>query len=97
MILNDKELEKLEYLIGFVNTVAELVCDPEEMMDPNTEDSTVFNIGYWNDINGNLTLETIDGSDKVKDFKANLSDLITEIKNCSKVNFLDKWKELQEN
>lgn len=93
MNISDKEFEKIEYLLGFVNSVAEMVCSPEEMLDPNTGDSTVFTIGCSTDDN-NLTLSTLE-SDSVEDFKEIISDLADEIKSVLRVNYSDDWEELR--
>lgn len=95
MILSDKELEKLDYLIGFVNTVAEIVCDPEEMLDPNTGDSTVFAVGYSVDNEDAIELSTLE-DDTVEDFRENLAALESEIKAVVRKDFYKQWQELQE-
>ena len=95
MILSDKELEKLDYLIGFVNTVAEIICDPEEMLDPNTGDSTVFTVGYSVDNEDAIELSTLDG-ETVEDFRENLAALESEIKAVVRKDFSKEWRELQE-
>ena len=92
--LSKKDFEKFEYLVGFANTVAEIVCDPEEMLDPNTGDTTVFSVGYSVDNSNVIELSTLE-SDTVKDFRENFADLETEIKNNANVDFSKKWKELQ--
>lgn len=95
MYISDKVFEKIEYLLGFVNTVAEIVCNPEETLDPNTNDSTIFAIGCSIGNDDTLELSTLE-SDEVEDFRANLADLETEIKSVVRVNFSKKWQELQE-
>ena len=95
MILSDEDFEKFEYLVGFLNTVAEIVSNPEEMLDPNTGDSTVFSIGYSVDNNDTVELSTIDGSVEVEDFRENLAALETEIKLAVRKDFSKQWRELQ--
>lgn len=95
MYISDEDFEKIEYLVGFVNTVAEIVCDPEEMLDPNTGDSTVFSIGYSVGNDDTVELSTLE-SDTVEDFKDNLADLETEIKSLVRVDYSEQWKEIQE-
>lgn len=93
MYISDKDFEKIEYLLGFVNTVAEIVCDPEEMLDPNTGDSTVFTIGCTVE-DDTVELSTLE-SNEVEDFRANLADLETEIKSLVRVDYSEQWKEIQ--
>lgn len=95
MYISDKDFEKIEYLLGFVNTVAEIVCDPEEMLDPNTGDSTVYSIGLSVDSNDNVEFCTIDGSEEPEDFRDTLSGLEDEIISASRVDFSKKWAELR--
>lgn len=94
MYISDKDFEKIEYLLGFVNTVAEIVYNPEEMLDPNTGDSTVYSIGCSID-DDNLELSTIDGSNEIEDFRDTLSGLEGEIKSVSRADFSKQWAELR--
>jgi len=95
MYLSDEEFEKIEYLVGFVNTVAEIVSDPEEYLDPNTGDSTVFSVGYSVDNEDAIELSTLDG-ETVEDFRENLAALEGEIKAVVRKDFSKQWQELQE-
>ena len=94
MYISDEDFEKFEYLVGFVNTVAEIVCDPEEMMDPNTGDSTVFSVGYSVGNDDTIELSTIE-SDTVDDFRENLAALESEIKSVVRKDFSKEWHEIQ--
>ena len=94
MYISDKEFRKIEYLVGFVNTVAEIVCDPDEFQDPNAKDSTVFTIGYSIE-NDSVEFSTLE-SDTLGDFRLNLKDLETEIKNAVKTDFSNKWLRIAE-
>lgn len=95
MHISDEDFEKIEYLVGFVNTVAEIVCNPEEMLDPNTGDSTVFSVGYSVDNEDAIELSTLDG-ETVEDFRENLAALESEIKAVVRKDFSKQWQELQE-
>lgn len=94
MYISDKDFEKIEYLVGFVNTIAEIVCDPEEYLDPNTGDSTVFSIGYSVE-DDKVEFSTLE-SDEVEDFRENLVDLETEIKSAVRVDFYKNWLRIAE-
>ena len=94
MYISDEDFKKFEYLVGFVNTVAEIVCDPEEMMDPNTGDSTVFSVGYSVGNDDTVELSTLE-SDTVDDFRENLAALEGEIKSVVRKDFSKQWKEIQ--
>ena len=96
MYISDKDFEKFEYLVGFINAVAEIVCNPEESLDPNTGDSTVYAIGYSVGNDDSVELSTIDGSKEVENFRENLSALESEIKSVVRKDFSEQWKELQE-
>ena len=95
MYISDKDFEKFEYLVGFVNSVAEIVSDPEEMMDPNTGDSTVFAIGYSVGNDDTVELSTLE-DDTVEDFRENLAALESEIKAVVRKDFSKQWQEIQE-
>lgn len=94
MYISDKDFRKIEYLVGFVNTVAEIVCDPDEFQDPNAKDSTVFTIGYYVG-NDSVEFSTLE-SDTLGNFRLNLKDLETEIKNAVKTDFSNKWLRIAE-
>ena len=94
MYISDKDFRKIEYLVGFVNTVAEIVCDPDEFQDPNAKDSTVFTIGYSVE-NDSVEFSTLE-SDTLGNFRLNLKDLETEIKNAVKTDFSNKWLRIAE-
>lgn len=93
MYISDKDYEKIEYLLGFVNSVAEMVCSPEEMLDPNTGDSTVFAIGCSDD-DDTLELSTLESSE-AEDFRENLLALEKEIKAALTVDYSKQWEELR--
>jgi endo-alpha-1,4-polygalactosaminidase (GH114 family) len=93
MYISNKDYEKIEYLLGFVNSVAEVVCNPEEMLDPNTGDSTVFAIGCSVD-DDTLELSTLE-SDDAEDFRENLLALEKEIKPVLTVDYSKQWEELR--
>lgn len=94
MYISDKDFKKLEYLVGFVNTIAEIVCDPDEFLDPNTGDTSVFAIGYSVE-DDNIEISTLE-SEEVQDFADNLADLETEVKSAAKLDFSGKWLRIVE-
>lgn len=93
MYISDEQFERIEYLLGFVNTIAEIVSDPEEFMDPNCKTSTVFAIGCT-ETGDSLEFGTNE-SDDIDDFRDNLAALENEVKSLVRVDYSDKWKELQ--
>ena len=95
MTLFDDNLDKFDYLIGFVNDIAEIVSDPEELLDPNTGDSSALSIGYWTDLNGNITLSDIEGDESVTAFNSSLEEILNLVKSNIKTDFSKKWEELR--
>ena len=93
MNITGKEVEKFEYLVGFVNEIAEIVSDPEQYLDPNAKDLSVFAIGYEED-NGNVELSTIE-SNELEDFISNMSDIVDMVRKAVRVDFTKQWHKLQ--
>ena len=77
-----------------MNSIAEIVSDPEEYLDFNTKDQTVFAVGCEED-DDEITFSTLESND-VEDFKDNLADIENMVKTHSRVDFSKKWQELQE-
>ena len=93
MIVSDKDFEKIEYLLGFVNNIAEMVLDPEEYLDPNTKDSTVYSV-WCSEDDDTIELSTLEGND-VEEFKDTLASIEDEGKSVVKVDFSKRWEELR--
>ena len=93
MIVSDKDFEKIEYLLGFVNNIAEMVLDPEEYLDPNTKDSTVYSV-WCSEADDTIELSTLEGDD-VEEFKDTLAAIESEVKSVVKVDFSKRWEELR--
>lgn len=93
-LISEKQFERVEYLLGFVNTIAEIVSDPEEYLDFNTKDSPVFAIGCTID-DDCIEFGTLE-SDNIEDFKDNLQCVENMVKSLVRVDYSDKWKEIQE-
>ena len=93
MYISDKDFEKIEYLLGFVNNIAEMVLDPEEYLDPNTKDSTVYSVLCSED-DDTIELSTLEGDD-VEEFKDTLAAIEDEVNSVVKVDFSKRWEELR--
>lgn len=93
MIISDDDYEKVQYLLGFVNNIAEMVLDPDEYTDPNTKDSTVYSV-WCSEDDDNIVLSTLEGED-VEEFKDTLSAIEDEVKSVVKVDFTKHWEELR--
>ena len=91
--LSEEDYEKVQYLLGFVNNIAEMVLDPEEYLDPNTKDSTVYSVWCSKD-DDTIELSTLEGDD-VEEFKDTLAAIENEVKSVVKVDFSKKWEELR--
>ena len=92
--LSDNEFKKVEYLVGFVNTIAEIVCSPEEYLDFNTKDTTVYAIGYSENQKGNIMFSTLEDN-TLADFRENLHSIEGEVRDCVRVDYLPKWEKLR--
>ena len=93
MIISDEDFEKIEYLLGFVNNIAEIVLDPDEYLDPNTKDSTVYSV-WCSEDDDTIELSTLEGND-VEEFKDTLAAIECEVKSVVKVDFSKRWEELR--
>lgn len=91
--LTNKEFEKIEYLLGFVNNIAEIILSPDEYLDPDTGDSTVYSLWMTED-DDKVKLQTLE-SDSVKEFKDTLAAIEGEVKSVVRVDFSKKWAELR--
>ena len=93
--MTKKELKRLDMLVGFVNNISEIVCDPNGYLDPNTKDSPTLSIGYFEDNNNETIISAIDGSN-ICDLKDTLSDLLNQIKGYSKADFTKRMGKIKE-
>ena len=91
--ITDKEFKKIEYLLGFVNNIAEMVLSPEEYLDPNTGDSTVYSL-WLSEEDSKIKLSTLE-DDSVKDFKETLHSIREEVRGVVRVDFTKQWEELR--
>lgn len=92
-VLNKKEFTKIDLLIGFVNNILDIVSNPDEELDFNTKDTSVYAIGYSIEDGNEVKLSTLESS-TVKDWKDNLLDIENKIKENAKKDFSEKWKNL---
>lgn len=93
--MTKKELKKFDLLIGFVNNICEIVSNPEEYLDPNCKDSSVYSIGYCLDDKNNPTIETIECEDDYESLKINLDEIYRLVKAYSRADFTKQWEELR--
>ena len=93
--INSQNLEKLDALIGFVNDIAEIVCDPEETCDFNAKDCPVYAVGYSIDDENVVDIGTLESSE-VEDFTDNLDDIISIVKSAVKLDFSKDWERLRD-
>lgn len=73
MTLNQNYKQK-EVLISFVNNVAELVLDPEQFLDPNTNE--IIMLGIEDDSN----VIDCECSSSIKDIRSYLDTVFNELK-----------------
>lgn len=93
--MNNKELDKFDYLIGFVNEIAEIVFSPDEYLDVNTKDSCCLSLGYSLDKNGNPVIYDIEGDNSVSAVRDTLKAIISEVKSTSGVDYTKQWEKLR--
>lgn len=91
--ISEEDYEKVQYLLGFVNNIAEMVLDPDEYLDPNTKDSTVYSV-WCSEDDDTVELSTLESED-VEEFKDTLSAIENEVKSVTKVDFSKRWEELR--
>lgn len=91
--ISEEDYEKVQYLLGFVNNIAEMVLDPEEYLDPNTGDSTVYSL-WLSEEDSKIKLSTLE-DDSVKDFKETLHSIREEVRDVVRVDFTKQWEELR--
>lgn len=91
--ITDKEFKKIEYLLGFVNDIAEMVLSPEEYLDPDTGDSTAYSL-WLSEEDDKIKLSTLE-DDSVKDFKETLHSIREEVRDVVSVDFTKQWEELR--
>lgn len=93
--LSDREFAKVEYLVGFYNKIVDMVSNPEEELDFNTKDTSIYGIGYFENNKGNIRISLIDGSTDMTEFKDSLSTIEDYVKTNLKINYTKKWEELR--
>ena len=91
--ISDEDFEKIQYLLGFANDIAEMVLSPEEYLDPNTGDSTVYSL-WCSEEDDKITLSTLE-DDSLEDFKETLHAIREEVRDVVKVDFSKQWEELR--
>ena len=91
--ISDEDFEKVQYLLGFANDIAEMVLSPEEYLDPNTGDSTVYSL-WCSEEDDKVTLSTLE-DDSLEEFKETLQAIKEEARDVVKVDFTKKWEELR--
>lgn len=93
IVMSNEDFEKVQYLLGFANSIAEIVLSPDEYLDPNTGDSTSYSLWCSEDDEG-VILSTIDSND-VEEFRNTLAAIENEVRSVVKTDFSNKWKELR--
>lgn len=93
-VLNKKEFTKLEYLIGFVNNIIDVVSNPDEELDFNAKDCSVYAVGYGVDNANEIKFSTLESS-TVKDWKDTLAEVESKVKENAKFDFSKCWEKLR--
>ena len=91
--ISDDDYEKIQYLLGFANDIAEMVLSPEEYLDPNTGDTTTYSLWCSEDDEG-VIFGTSESND-VDEFKETLHAIREEVRSVVKVDYSKQWEELR--
>lgn len=91
IVLNKTNLDKLDLLVGFVNTVVYKVASTQEHASPNCNGSCVLEIGYYRDKNDSLHLSTLEFGEKKADFNQTLHEIEKLIDQQLRVNSTNDW------
>ena len=94
--MKKKSIKKLEVLLSFVNNICDIVCNPEEHLNPNCKDSPYLYIGYCLDDKNNPIVETNEGGDSPEDLEDTLNEITNLVRAYSRVDYSKEWAELQE-
>lgn len=96
VVLNKGNLDKLDILVGFVNSIVYRVSNPEEHQNPNCKDCSVLSIGYYLDDNDSLHLTNSDLEEKKSDFRNTLKEVENLIAENLTVDFSEDWEKDKE-
>lgn len=92
--ISDSEVKKLDALIGFVNDIAEVVADPDEALDFNAKDCSVYAVGYSESKDSKIKMSTLESS-KIKDFTDNLDEILQLVKDSVRTDYTERWEILR--
>jgi len=95
VVLNKSNLEKLDILVGFVNSIVYRVSNTEEHLSPNCNGSSVLEIGYYRDDNDSLHLSTLEFGEKKTDFRGTLEEIENLLKDRLTVDSTEDWNKLR--
>lgn len=94
--LSDNDFKKVSYLVGFFNDIVDIVSNPDEELDFNTKDTSVYGIGYYKNNKGNVRLCDITMEDfSVTSFKDTVAEIGERIKSNCKYSHAKEWEELR--
>lgn len=96
VVINKTNLEKLDLLVGFVNSIVYKVSSTEEHLSPNCNGSSVLEIGYYRDDNDSLHLSTLEFGESKTDFKQTLEEIEGLLEQRLTVDSTEDWKKLKE-
>lgn len=94
MVLTKKEFNKLEYIVGFINEISDIVSDPEELLDPNTKDTSCLAIGFSLD-DDKIVFEDAECGANISDIKSTLKEIVSLVKAYSRADFTKEWEKLR--
>ena len=95
MNITKKEFTKLEYLVGFVNNIVEMMTSPDEYLDFNTKDSSTASIWYSQNSKGNLVFQCLSDEDTITEFKQNLKDIEDLVRSRLNYDCTPEWEKLR--
>ena len=95
VVINKTNLDKLDILVGFVNSIVYKVSSTEEHLSPNCNGSSVLEIGYYRDDNDSLHLSTLEFGEKKADFKGTLEEVENLLDGLLTVDNTKDWEKLR--
>lgn len=95
VVINKTNLEKLDLLFGFVNSIVYMVSSTEEHLSPNCNGSSILEMGYYRDDNDSLHISTLEFGESKTEFKQTLEEVKSLLKNCLNVDNTKEWEKLR--
>lgn len=94
MELTKKEFNKLEYIVGFINEISDIVSDPEDLLDCNTGDTSCLAVGFSIE-DDKIVFGDAECGTNISDIKNTLKEIVSLVKSYSRTDFTKEWEKLR--